>query len=103
MVVPTFAFLITVALAFALLLPSVVGQSQEFKATFGSSPAPFQIDVNPDFIATARLKASLTRYTVDVDQPDWADGPPSHNVSTVRNYWVDEYDWVQVQAELNQQ
>ena len=74
-----------------------------FKASFGSSPAPFQIDVDPAFIASTKLKASLTRYAVDLDQPDFADGPPRHNVTTVRDYWVNKYDWFEVQRDLNTQ
>lgn len=77
--------------------------TQNFKAVYGSSPAPLKIDVDPIFIAETVLKASLTRYTVDLDQPDWVDGPPSHNVSNVRDYWVHQYDWSEVQDKLNQQ
>lgn len=89
-----------------LAASSFLGQAistQNFKATFGSSPAPFEIDVDADFIAETVLKASLTRYVVDLDQPDWVDGPPSHNVSNIRDYWVNEYDWFDIQSKINQQ
>ena len=76
--------------------------SQNFKATFGSSPAPFKIDVDPDFIKETVLKASLTRYAIDLDEPDLLAGPPKHNVTTVRDYWVNQYDWFDVQDQLNQ-
>jgi hypothetical protein len=88
------------ALIIALGAKSVVSQ-QNFKATFGSSPAPLEIDVDPKFIRETVLKASLTRYTVDIDQPDFLDGPPRHNVTTVRDYWINEYDWFAVQKQLN--
>lgn len=77
--------------------------SQNFKAAYGSSPAPFSIDVDPDFIAETVLKVSHTRYTIDIDEPDFTSGPPRHNVTTVRNYWVNHYDWFDVQNELNRQ
>lgn len=89
---------LTLVVAFGVT--SVVSQ-QNFKATFGSSPAPFKIDVHPEFISETLLKASLTRYTVDIDQPDLVDGPPKHNVTTVRDYWLNEYDWFAVQKQLN--
>jgi hypothetical protein len=74
-------------------LPDTYGNDIfNFKATFGSSPQPFQIDADPKFVAYTYLKASLTHYTVDLDQPDWLDGPPKHNVSTIRDYWTDQYD-----------
>ena len=72
-----------------------------FNATYGAVPAPFKIDVSPAFIARTKLKASLTRYAMDMDQPDFADGPPQHNVSTVRDYWASSYDWASVQRGLN--
>lgn len=50
--------------------------SQNFEAHYGNSPAPFKIDVAPTFIKETVLKASLTRYTVDIEQPDLIDGPP---------------------------
>ncbi|MCJ1435051.1 hypothetical protein MMC27_004421 [Xylographa pallens] len=89
-----------IALIVALTTKLVV--SQNFKATFGSSPAPFKIDVDPDFIKETVLKASLTRYAVDLDEPDLLAGPPRHNVTTVRDYWVNQYDWFDVQDQLNQ-
>lgn len=76
--------------------------SQNFEAHYGNSPAPFKIDVAPTFIKETVLKASLTRYTVDIEQPDLIDGPPRHNVTTVRDYWVNQYNWFDVQDQLNQ-
>lgn len=91
------------SLAFLVALSTkLVVSQQNFKATFGSSPAPFVIDVDPGFIKNTVLKASLTRYAVDVEQPDLLDGPPKHNVTTVRDYWVNQYNWFDVQDQLNQ-
>ena len=90
------------SLALIVALSTKLVVSQNFEATFGSSPAPFEIDVDPGLIKNTVLKASLTRYAVDVEQPDLLDGPPKHNVTTVRDYWVKQYNWFDVQDQLNQ-
>ena len=92
---------ISLCLSAWVLAQSVNAQLPNVNASFGSSPAPFQINVDPDFIALAKLKASITRFPVDVKQPDFTDGPPLHNATTVRDYWTNEYDWFQVQNDLN--
>ena len=90
------------ALKFAFMTFLVSSLAAEnFNATYGSSPAPFKIDVHPAFIEETLLKVSLTRYVVDVDEPDLASGPPRHNVTTVRDYWLDHYNWFDVQNRLN--
>jgi hypothetical protein len=38
---------------------------------------------------------------MDLDQPDWQDGPPKHNVSTIRDHGTNNYHWFGVQARLN--
>ncbi len=65
--------------------------ARTFNAAFGTSPQPFQINVDPEFIANTKAKLSLTRYTTDLDQR--VDGPPRHNISAIRDFWVNEYDW----------
>lgn len=77
--------------------------NSNFHATFGKSPAPFQIDVDKDFISQTKLRASLTRFRLGIDQPDLAKGPPIHNATAIKNYWVDHYDWFEVQGSLNKQ
>ncbi len=53
--------------ALVLALGTKLVVSQNFKATFGNSPAPFKIDVDPEFIERTVLKAYLTRYVDDVE------------------------------------
>ena len=72
-----------------------------FKASFGSSPTPMIIDVDPRFIAETRLKASLTRNPIDIELPPFTEGVPSHNLTTIRDYWVNQYNWSAVQESLN--
>ena len=74
-----------------------------FKASFGSTPSPFSIDVDAGFLTEATTKVTATRYVQDLhEQPEFTEGPPKHNVTTIRNYWVEEYNWEDVQAELNE-
>lgn len=92
-----------VFVSFAILtLNTLIRAEENFDATYGSSPAPFEINVHPSFIEETVHKVSRTRYTVDVEEPDLASGPPRHNVTTVRDYWVNHYDWFDVQNRLNQ-
>lgn len=91
----------TLAVALTSLSVSVLAD-RNFNANYGTSPAPFKIDVHPGFIHRTIQKVALTRYTVDIEQPDLADGPPRHNVTTVRDCWLNHYDWFQVQDQLNQ-
>jgi hypothetical protein len=75
----------------------------EWSATYGHKPAPFKLAVNPEIISLAHQKAALTRFPVDVKQPDWTDGPPVHNATSIRDYWVNTYNWSEVQSEINSQ
>ncbi|KIX08724.1 uncharacterized protein Z518_03381 [Rhinocladiella mackenziei CBS 650.93] len=75
-----------------------------FKATFSEAITSFTISVDPEFIEFTKLKASLTRL-VDADLSDqdaFADGPPRHDVETIRDFWANKYDWHKIEAELNQ-
>lgn len=73
-----------------------------FKATFSEEVAKFTIDVDDEFLRTTKLKASLTRLPMDLEQqPEQADGPPRRVGEKVARYWADEYDWQQVEGDLN--
>ena len=92
---------LTLAVVVTSLSVSVLADNN-FIAKYGTSPTPFKIDVRPSFINKTVQKVALTRYTVDVEEPDFTSGPPRHNVTTVRDYWLDNYDWYRVQDQLNQ-
>lgn len=85
------------------LTPSDKYGPYNFKANFGSSPLPMKIDVDPSFIAETRLKAALTRNPIDIDVTPFTEGVPSHNLTAIRDYWVDEYNWSKIQKELNKE
>ena len=97
----SFRGLSTLIISIASLAAHAMANDLNFRAHFGSSPAPFKIDVSPDFIKETTLKVSLTRLIVDVDVPEWSEGPSRHNVSTLRNYWLNGYDWFKIQDQLN--
>ncbi|KAI9647645.1 hypothetical protein NHQ30_004030 [Ciborinia camelliae] len=83
------------------IIHDAMALKERLGARFGLSPQPFKISVNPDFIRETILKVSLTRYITDLNQPDFTDGPPRHNTTTIRDYWVNEYSWFSVQDEIN--
>ncbi|RYP52158.1 hypothetical protein DL768_002600 [Monosporascus sp. mg162] len=62
-----------------------------------------RIDVDPNFIETTRLKASLTRAPVDLDVPLFVEGVPASNVTAIAEYWAHKYDWFSVQDSINRQ
>lgn len=74
-----------------------------FVANFSDSPQPFTVNVDRDFIAITKLKASLTRYTTEINVTDFSEGPPRHNVTAIRDYWVNNYTWSEEEASINHQ
>ena len=74
-----------------------------FKAVFGLSPQPMTIDVSPAFIEQTRIKASLTRLAIDIAVPPFTEGVPSNEISTIIDFWTNEYNWTAVQNALNAQ
>lgn len=73
-----------------------------YKAVFGSSPAPFVIDVDPIFIEQTKQKVALTRYPIEFeDVAPFEDGPPGQDSRNLQHHWVNEYNWTRIQAELN--
>jgi hypothetical protein len=78
------------------------GNELNFKATFGKTPVPFQIDVDEDFIAQTKLRVGLTRLPTPIEQPDLTEGPALRNATSVRDHWMNSYDWSQVQQTLNE-
>ncbi|KAK4070312.1 hypothetical protein Trihar35433_4779 [Trichoderma harzianum] len=78
-----------------------VSTNLPFKATFGNSPAPFSIDVDPSFIEETRVKASLARIATDLVQHVPQDGPPAENITAIKDYWAQSYNWNETQKRLN--
>lgn len=72
-----------------------------FEASFNETIQQFTINVHEEFIASTKLKASLTRFVDDIKQPDYTDGPPRHVVEKIAKFWATEYDWRGVEASIN--
>ncbi|KAI9703101.1 MAG: hypothetical protein M1820_005973 [Bogoriella megaspora] len=94
---------------FAFLL-SLVQNSKGFSipntdTTFQETPQPFNINVDPSFISDVRNRVQQARAPVQVDglNPPNEDGAPLANWTTIRDYWVNEYNWTETQSNINRQ
>jgi pimeloyl-ACP methyl ester carboxylesterase len=65
------------------------------------SPRPYTVNVASSLIEETQRKASSFRPSTDIDEPAWTDGPPTSDITAIAKYWVDEYSWSDVQAEMN--
>lgn len=88
-----------------LYLASTI-QAQNFSipnvnATFTEEVVPFQIDVNPIFIEDTRQRVANTRMPLNTESFPYSDGPVIQNWTSVRDTWVNEYNWTDVQASIN--
>ncbi|PVI04574.1 alpha/beta-hydrolase [Periconia macrospinosa] len=95
-------YLLTVSQASAINSTDKYGPSH-INAHYGSSPSRMTIDVDPAFIEETRLKVSLTRTPIEINIPVFTEGIPSHNLTSIRDYWTSTYDWSKIQNELNSQ
>lgn len=79
-----------------------LGDGLNYKFSATDIPQPFEIDVDPDFINVTTLKASLYRPSRNLlNYTAFEDGATQQNMTTLRDYWVKDYDWYSVQADLN--
>jgi hypothetical protein len=69
-------------------------------ATFHKSPKPFRIDVDRNFIEDTRQRVAHARTPVFVNVT--GDGPSAENFTTVRDFWVNEYDWNATESSINE-
>ena len=78
-----------------------LGDGLNFNFTSSTTPQPFTVNVDPAFIATTELKVNLYRPSRAIAVPDWTDGPPTYNLTNVQQYWLQNYSWFDVQADIN--
>lgn len=64
-------------------------------------PQAYTVNVDPHFIEETRMKVSKFRNTEDVNTPAWFDGPSASEIESVARYWVEDYDWFEIQAGIN--
>lgn len=69
-------------------------------ATFGTSPKPFNIHVDRDFIEETRQRVSNARPPVFIGAT--GEGPSPENFTAVQDYWVNGYDWNATEASINE-
>lgn len=79
-------------------LPNVPG------ATFGPSPSPFQLEVDPGFIDSVydRVLHAQSPTPLDGLTPTDADGPGLDDFHRIRDFWLHEYDWNKTQQSINE-
>lgn len=92
-------------LGFLFICVAVCDASQKFSipnvvASFSSTPKPFKINVDPQFIEDTRRRVKATRAPVSIGEED--DGPSLANFTAIRDYWVNEYNWKKTQDSINQ-
>ena len=87
----------------AITLVQASSPLPNIRATYGSSPAPFTIDVEPRFIDDVRQRVTNARSPVPPGgyEPAYSEGPTLANFTTLRDYWLDHYDWFVEQASIN--
>ena len=95
----TFAALCSLALVALSQGSGTSGLTFDFPNT--TSPEPFVISVDGEFIDESLAKVKGYRSCNDVWGVWTNEGPPSVNISQLATYWTHNYDWFDVQAGLN--
>ncbi|KAK2004878.1 epoxide hydrolase [Colletotrichum falcatum] len=70
----------------------------------GNEPIPYEISVDPKLIEQAAMKAGFYRPSLGLEDgtsDTWREGPPAENMTALARYWANDYDWPEVQKELN--
>ena len=63
---------------------------------------PYQINVPDDDLASLKEKLSLARLPEEESVADWTQGIPLEYVKSIRDYWLNDYDWRRCEAQINQ-
>ena len=73
------------------------------RAAYRSSPAPFTIDVEPRFIDDIRQRVNNARSPIPPGgyEPSYSEGLTLAKFTTLRDYWLDHYDWFAEQTAIN--
>lgn len=74
------------------------------RAIAHNKPTPYQISVDLKLIEDAALKARLYRPSLGLTNGSsdiWREGPPTEEMKALASYWANDYDWFEVQKELN--
>ncbi|KAJ9419790.1 hypothetical protein FOXG_06960 [Fusarium oxysporum f. sp. lycopersici 4287] len=68
-----------------------------------TSPQPFEISVNSDFIRQTQAKVETWRPPTGLWSNWTNEGPPLEQLKDIAQYWRNEYDWLSVQTRMNQE
>lgn len=71
-----------------------------------TSPVPFTISVDHDFVAASVQKASQYRPSPDLldeSNVNWIEGPPRANMTALASHWTNNYDWFAQQDRINEE
>ncbi|CAG9952732.1 unnamed protein product [Clonostachys rosea f. rosea IK726] len=69
-----------------------------------SSPVPFTISVDEAFIEETQSKVKLYRLSPDLKDDSnyqWSEGPPQKDMAWLKDEWASNFDWTEVQKEIN--
>ena len=65
--------------------------------------APFRIAVGDDTLADLRTRVANTRWPVDAPGAPWQLGTDALFLKRLADYWLNQFDWRQQEARLNQE
>jgi pimeloyl-ACP methyl ester carboxylesterase len=66
-----------------------------------TQPEPFKISVPDDEIMDLRTRLASTRWPGDFANDDWRYGTKESWLKDIVSYWINDYDWRSVEAEMN--
>ncbi|VUC29711.1 unnamed protein product [Clonostachys rosea] len=69
-----------------------------------SSPVPFTISVDEKFMEETLTKVGLYRLSPDLKDDSnnqWNEGPPNKEMAWLKDEWVNNFSWKEVQDEIN--
>lgn len=64
---------------------------------------PFVINIDDELVELTKAKLKLARFPIeqDIDESDWSQGARVAKVKEVADYWLNEYDWREIEKNLN--
>lgn len=69
-------------------------------ASFKTSPAAFQLNVDQSFIDDVYTRVQNARAPIALSEDD-DDGAPLDEYNWIRDHWLESYDWKATEASIN--
>lgn len=66
-----------------------------------ASPEAFKIHVSDELLSTTQAKLANARFPDELENIGWEDGTPAAEISRLRDFWLDSYDWRAEEAKIN--